>query len=172
MPTATSRRIIGAPPDELWELVCDPHHLPRWWPRVERVEGVEDLAFTEVMRSDRGRIVRADFLTLDRDEQQLRLLWAQQIEGTPFARILLASETEVRLTPVNDGTQTEVSITLTQTLPKMFGRGGPEAPRAPSPTTFSQSTYGLFARIGSRMVRRAAVATVKEALDGLERIAG
>lgn len=172
MPSATSRRTIGAPPQELWELVCDPHHLPRWWPRVERVEAVEEGAFTEVLRSDRGRIVRADFLTLDRDEQRLRVRWAQQIEGTPFARILAASETEVRLTPAKDGAATEVAITLTQVLPKMFAREKREVRSLRLFSPYSQSSYGLFARIGSPMVRRAAAATVKEALDGLERIAG
>jgi uncharacterized protein YndB with AHSA1/START domain len=171
MPSATSKRKIAAPAQELWELICDPHHLPRWWPRVERVEAVEGFAFTQVLRSDRGKIVRADFLTLDRDEQQLRVLWAQQIEGTPFARVLASSETEVRLVAANDGAATEVAITLTQTLPRMFGRGS-QAPRVPAVTPFSQSSYGLFARIGSPMVRRAAASTVKEALNGLERIAG
>ena len=33
----------------------DPHHLPRWWPRVTRVEDVEDGAFTEVMRTAEGQ---------------------------------------------------------------------------------------------------------------------
>lgn len=172
MPTATASRSIAAPAQELWELVSDPHHLPRWWPRVERVEAVEGFAFTEVLRSDRGRIVRADFLTLERDEQALRLLWAQQIEGTPFSRILAASETEVRLRSQGDGgsAPTEVSISLAQTLPGVFKRGA--SAKTPLGAPLSQGAYGLFSQVGSPMVRRAAAVTVKGALDGLARIAG
>ncbi|MGH2855564.1 MAG: SRPBCC family protein, partial [Solirubrobacteraceae bacterium] len=40
MPTTQRTRTIAAPAGEVWELVSDPHHLPRWWPRVARVEGV------------------------------------------------------------------------------------------------------------------------------------
>ena len=35
-----------------------------------------------------------------------------------------------------------------------------------------QSLNGVFPRLGGRMVRRAASATLEEALDGLERISG
>ena len=34
MPTARRSRTIAAPAEELWEVIGDPHHLPRWWPRV------------------------------------------------------------------------------------------------------------------------------------------
>ena len=61
MPSARRTRTIAAPADELWQLILDPHHLPRWWPRVTRVEDVEGDAFTEVMRTAKGRLVRADF---------------------------------------------------------------------------------------------------------------
>jgi uncharacterized protein YndB with AHSA1/START domain len=179
MPTASATRSIGASAQELWELVCDPHHLPRWWPRVERVEAVQDDAFTEVLRSDRGRIVRADFLMLRRDERELSALWAQQIEGTPFAGILASSETEVRLRAVasgsgkgagETGSATEVTITIVQTLPGVFKRTPAGRPGAGTPRR--RGSHGLFANIGNPLVRRAAAATVKGALDGLEAIAG
>ena len=32
--------MIAAPRERVWELVSDPHHLPRWWPRAVRVEDV------------------------------------------------------------------------------------------------------------------------------------
>ena len=38
MPTTRRTRTIAAPPDELWSTIADPYHLPRWWPRVDRVE--------------------------------------------------------------------------------------------------------------------------------------
>ncbi|HYM55772.1 MAG TPA: SRPBCC family protein [Solirubrobacteraceae bacterium] len=146
MPTARRSRTIAAPVDDLWELVRDPHHLPRWWPRVTRVEDVEDDAFTEVMRTAKGRVVRADFNVVTADEAERSLQWAQRLEGTPFARLLSSAETEVRLAP--SGPATEVTIELRQAL------------------------TGFFPRFGGFMVRRAAAATIEEALDGLERISG
>ncbi len=80
------------------------------------------------------------------DERALVLQWAQRIEGTPFARVLSAAETELRLQP--DGTATDVTIELRQAL------------------------KGLFPHLGANRIRRAARATLEEALDGLERIVG
>ncbi|MEA2139934.1 MAG: hypothetical protein QOC91_33 [Solirubrobacteraceae bacterium] len=146
MPTARRSRMIDAPVEELWELVCDPHHLPRWWPRVERVEDVAGGAFTELMRTAKGKAVRADFLLVRADPQTHTLIWQQQLEGTPFARVLSSSET--RLTLQGDGEATSVTIELHQKL------------------------GGFFPRFGGFMVRRAAAATLDEALDGLERVSG
>jgi uncharacterized protein YndB with AHSA1/START domain len=162
VPTARCSRTIAAPADELWLLVRDPHHLPRWWPRVTRVEDVEGDAFTEVMRTAKGRLVRADFNLVQADEDQRALRWSQRVEGTPFGRLLKSAETEVRLTPLdartagaatdgshgNSGVATEVTIELRQSL------------------------TGFFPRFGGFMVRRAAAATIEQALDGLERISG
>jgi len=144
MPTARRSRIIAASVEELWEVIGDPHHLPRWWPRVSRVEDVEHDAFTEVMKTTKGKLVRADFRLLRSDEQAHSLTWQQQLEGTPFARLLSAAETHVSLEPVAAGTS--VTIELRQTL------------------------SGFFPRFGGFMVRRAAAATLDEALSGLERI--
>jgi uncharacterized protein YndB with AHSA1/START domain len=146
VPTARRTRTIAAPAGELWELIRDPHHLPRWWPRVARVEDVRDDAFTEVLKTARGKVVRADFRLAQVDERALALRWEQQIEGTPFARLLKSAHTEVRLEPAGAGT--EVTIELRQTL------------------------NGILPRLGGFMVRRAAAATIEEALDGLERIGG
>jgi len=54
MPTARRARTIAAPAQELWETIRDPHHLPRWWPRVSRVEDVADDQFTEVLSTSGG----------------------------------------------------------------------------------------------------------------------
>jgi carbon monoxide dehydrogenase subunit G len=146
VPTARRSRRIATPLQELWEMVCDPHHLPRWWPRVERVEDVDDGAFTELMRTSKGKAVRADFRLVRADEQTHTLTWQQQLEGSPFARVLSSSETEVSLQ--GDGEATNVTIELRQKL------------------------SGFFPRFGGFMVRRAAAATLDEALDGLERVSG
>jgi carbon monoxide dehydrogenase subunit G len=129
---------------DLWEVISDPHHLPRWWPRVARVEDVDGGAFTEVMKTTRGKTVRADFELADADEATHTLRWEQRLEGTPFARLLSSADTLVNLQPAGEGTH--VTIELRQTL------------------------AGMLPRLGSFMVRRAAAATIEEALDGLERI--
>jgi len=157
VPTARRSRTIAAPVEEVWNLVRDPHHLPRWWPRVTRVEDVEEGAFTEVMLTRKGKVVRADFNVMTADEHERALTWAQRIEGTPFARLLSSAETEVRVADA-----------------------GPDADRAPSygratartevTIELRQTLTGLFPRLGGVMVRRAAAATIDEALDGLEQI--
>ena len=113
---------------------------------MARVEAVEQDAFTEVLASPRGRLVRADFQVVSRDEGALVLRWNQRIEGTPFARLLARAETELRLE--STGRATTVTIELRQKL------------------------RGVFANLGASRVRRAARATLDEALDGLERIVG
>jgi carbon monoxide dehydrogenase subunit G len=127
-------------------VIGDPHHLPRWWPRVKRVEDVDGDAFTEVMTTAKGKVVRADFRLVRVEESARRLRWEQRVQGTPFANLLKSAATEVRLAPV--GPATEVTIELQQTL------------------------NGVFARFGGYLVRRAATATIEDALDGLERISG
>jgi uncharacterized protein YndB with AHSA1/START domain len=146
VPTARRSRTIAAPVQELWQVIVDPHHLPRWWPRVDRVEDVEGDAFTEVMRTAKGKLVRADFELVRNDERAHALTWQQRLAGTPFARLLSSAETRVWLEQVADGTA--VTIELRQTL------------------------TGFFPRFGGFLVRRAAAATIDEALDGLERISG
>jgi carbon monoxide dehydrogenase subunit G len=142
--TTRRSRTIRAPTEELWTLIGDPHHLPRWWPRVERVESVEEGAFTEVLKTVKGKLLRADFTVTATDVGARQMTWSQQLEGSPFARLLASAETEVRLAPA--GSDTEVTIELRQAL------------------------TGFFPRFGGYMVRRAAAATLEEALDGLERI--
>jgi uncharacterized protein YndB with AHSA1/START domain len=146
MPATRRTRTIAASVDELWALISDPHHLPRWWPRVTRVEEVQGDAFTEVMKTSRGRVVRADFTLTATDRARGRLRWEQQVAGTPFARVLRTAVTEIGLEPVDSGTR--VTIELRQTL------------------------SGIFPRVGAWMVRRAGGVTLDGALDGLERISG
>ena len=45
---------MPAPLDDVWAVVGDPHHLPRWWPLTERVEAVDPQAWTSVLRSTRS----------------------------------------------------------------------------------------------------------------------
>ena len=107
MPTTKRSRTIMATPAELWAIVGDPYHLPRWWPRVLRVEAVDDSSFTQVMTTERGRNVRADFRITALDEPH-HVGWAQDVEGTPFEGLLESSEIEVHLKV--DGPGTKVTI--------------------------------------------------------------
>lgn len=135
-------RTLPASPDQLWELIADPHHMPRWWPGVERMEGVEPDRFTQVFKTKRGRPVRADFRVVTSDPPTTRA-WEQEVDGTPFERVLSASVIEVRLAPVPAGT--EVTISQRQKL-----RG--------------------YSRTGGFLVRRATASRLDEALDGLAQI--
>src|SRR3954463_10284517 len=96
MPTTRRSRTVADVPERVWQTVSDPYHLPRWWPRVERVENVTDEHFTEVLTTERGRSVRADFRIADSRAPQHRA-WEQELAGSPFERIMMASRTEVRL---------------------------------------------------------------------------
>ncbi|HEX5308279.1 MAG TPA: SRPBCC domain-containing protein [Solirubrobacteraceae bacterium] len=163
MPTAVVSRSIAASPPQLWRVVGDPHHLPRWWPRVTRVEGVQGDAFTEVLAGRSGKVVRADFEIVDAAPPR-RVVWSQQVQGTPFEKVLLSAVTQIDLDDA--GSATEVRIELRQELPGLWGGsvsgvGGVRRGRM----------FGV-ARFGSPLVNRAATATLQQALDGLARVFG
>jgi uncharacterized protein YndB with AHSA1/START domain len=161
VPIAQRTRTIAASRQEVWAVLGDPHHLPRWWPRVNRVEAVEENAFTEVLMGPSGKIVRADFKLLEALDEH-RIVWSQQVQDTPFARVLRSAETEITVAdaPGGDGPATEVTIELRQELQGFRGSGA-----------LSLRMSGI-SRFGSPLVRRAALSTLEEALDGLERIVG
>jgi uncharacterized protein YndB with AHSA1/START domain len=142
MAAATRSRTLRASPEEVWRVIGDPHHLPRWWPGVARVEGVEDDRFTQVFKTKRGRPVRADFRVVASDPPASRA-WRQELAGTPFERVLNESVVEVTLLP--DAAGTEVTISQRQKL-----RG--------------------YSRTGGFLLRRATKDKLKEALEGLERV--
>jgi uncharacterized protein YndB with AHSA1/START domain len=145
MTVARRSRTLPASQQELWEILSDPHHLPRWWPGVDRMEGVEEHRFTEVLKTKRGRPVRADFHVVHSEPPWTRS-WAQEVAGTPFERVLSESVIEVRLEPAPGG-GTQVTIAQQQKL-----RG--------------------YSRTGGFLVRRATDTRLDEALDGLARICG
>ncbi|MGH2944592.1 MAG: SRPBCC family protein [Solirubrobacteraceae bacterium] len=138
-------RTLRATPEEVWAVVGDAYHLPRWWPRVTRVEAVQDDAFTQVLTTPKGVPVRADFRVVESAAPRVRR-WAQQLVNTPFERVLAASEVEVRLEPEGEA-GTRVAVSLVQRL-----RG--------------------MALLGSFMVRGAGRRQLDDALNGLEAIVG
>lgn len=114
MPTTRVSRTLPVPQEAVWEVVADPWHQVRWWPRVRRVEAVEDGRFTQVLATDRGKGIRADFQVLETDPPRL-VRWQQELAGTPFEPLLEASLTAIELAPAGDGATT-VSIELSQEL--------------------------------------------------------
>ena len=147
MPKVSRRRTVDAPPDEVWSLISDPYNLPRWWPRTTRVENVERTSagkrsqWTKVLETAEGRGVRADYRCLS-SAQGERYVWEQQLQNSPFEKVLRSSVTEIGLRPAEKGT--EVRLTSRQQL-----RG--------------------LSRLGSLMMRRGAGQTLDEALEGIER---
>lgn len=138
----TRSRTVAAAPEAVWRVVGDPRLLARWWPRVERVKAITREGWTTVLRSERGRAVRADW-RLQEDDAGVRRAWAQEIEGTPFARVLTERRVEVRLEPAGEGTGVTLEL-------RQRGRG--------------------LARFGRFMLRRAARKELDGALDGLAKV--
>jgi uncharacterized protein YndB with AHSA1/START domain len=141
MPTVSRTRSVRAAPDQIWTIVSDPERLPEWWPGVSRVEDASREAWTTVLSSPRGKTVRADY-TLEEVEALSRVVWRQEIEESPFERILREALTELELRPADDGL-TKIRLTLRQ------------RPRG-------------FARFGFIQLRRAAGRQLEGALEGLE----
>lgn len=120
MPTVTRSRTIPAPQQELWELVSDPDDQPRWWPGVERIEGVAGDRFTQVLKTRRGKPLRADFEITAREPPWM-IAWEQRLHGTPFARVLAESIMQISLEPV--AAQTTVTIAH-QIKPRGYSKTG------------------------------------------------
>jgi uncharacterized protein YndB with AHSA1/START domain len=147
--TTRRQRRLSAPPEEVWKVLEDPHHMPRWWPGVTRMEAIEGEQFTQVFMTKKGRPVRADQILIEANppgpepDQPGYIRWGQDIQGTPFERVLSESITEVHLQ--SDGGGTLVTIIQTQKL-----RG--------------------YSKTGGFMIRRATRRKLNEALDALAQI--
>jgi uncharacterized protein YndB with AHSA1/START domain len=128
MPRVTRRRTVEAPVPEVWKLVSDPYALPRWWPRVSRVEDVDARQagrrsqWTKVLETQHGRGVRADYRCVSAAEPE-RYVWEQQLEGSPFAKHLKESRVEIEL-HTGGAEETRVVMTSVQTMRGMSRLGG------------------------------------------------
>lgn len=114
MPRTRRSRTIPASAETIWSVVGDPHNLRRWWPRVERVEQVSDGQFTEVLRSERGKAIRADHHLTSLHEPDV-IGWEQDLENSPFARVMTHSSTTITLAPDGPG-RTKVRIERRQDM--------------------------------------------------------
>ena len=144
MPKVARSRTIPASPERVWDLISDPHNLPRWWPRIKRVEDVqgqgERARWTAVLETERGTGVRADYRSTA-STNRVRFAWRQDLDGTPFERILRESRVEIQLEPRGDDA-TQVRLESEERL-----RG--------------------LSRLGSSMMRGATRKRLDEALDGI-----
>jgi uncharacterized protein YndB with AHSA1/START domain len=136
--------VVPRAPDEVWRVVSDPAQLPRWWPGVARVEEATEQAWTTVLTSPKGKSVRMDY-SLVEATPPARLVWRQEVEQSPFERILAEATTSLEL--AEEGTGTRVAIELDQT------------PRG-------------WARFAPLQFRAAGKRQVEGALEGLERLFG
>jgi uncharacterized protein YndB with AHSA1/START domain len=123
----TRTRKVAAPAGAVWGLVSDPHSLPRWWPKVIRVEDVtgrgQRSRWTAVLETDSGNGVRADFRCTASTEEE-RYAWSQDLAGTAFERILTQAGLEIALEPTGSE-ETSVSLTSEETLKGLSRLGGP-----------------------------------------------
>jgi uncharacterized protein YndB with AHSA1/START domain len=138
--------VIAADRGAVWRVIADPHHLPRWWPKVARVEDVYErergpgTRWTEVLETASGKGVRAEF-RCRRSREPEEYEWEQEIEDTPFAKVFTSSITTVSLDDDEGGTR--VTLELAQDL-----RG--------------------LSRLGGFMIKRASAEQLDEALNRLE----
>ncbi len=136
-------RTVPAPVEDVWRVIGDPHHLPRWWPLTERVESVGEDGWTSVLRSSRGKVVRADYRVVS-DEPPRQRAWTMDVVGSPFERLLSEHRTEVVLEPSGAGS---TAVTLSE----------------------EQRARGT-ARLGGFLVRRATRARLDAALARLDEV--
>ena len=108
---------------------------------MQRVEEVSERGWTIVLVSDRGKPVRADYTLAEARPMEL-LEWRQELEETPFERMLSSSRIVIEFEPGAEDSETQVVLRSTERL-----RG--------------------LARLGSPMVRRATRKRLSEALEQL-----
>jgi uncharacterized protein YndB with AHSA1/START domain len=148
-------RVINAAPEDIWAVLEDPHHFPRWWPGVVRVEGVSEQGWTHVHTTKKGRAVRIDYRLVDSEPPDDsagiagRRAWEQEIPGTPFERVLNEAITEIVLEQTDADGQAATRITIAE----------------------RQKLRG-YSKTGGWMLRGATKKKLDAALEGLARICG
>ncbi len=140
-------RVVPGPPSEIWRIVSDPARLPAWWPGVSRVEDASRDAWTTVLVSPKGKSVRADYSLVEAREPEW-LRWRQEVEESPFERLLSEATTELELEPDPSG-GTRVRLTLNQ-RPRGWARFSPFQLRAAAARQAEGALEGLAELAGER----------------------
>ena len=136
---------MTATPEDVWGLVSDPARLPQWWPGVTRVEEASADAWTTVLSSRKGKSLRIDYSRVEADPQR-RVVWRQEVEESPFERILASATTEIALAEDADGTRVTVSL---DQRPRGWARFAPLQFRAAGRRQVQGAVEGLDAVFGS-----------------------
>jgi uncharacterized protein YndB with AHSA1/START domain len=137
--------VVQATPEEVWGLVSDPARLPQWWPGVTRVEEASADAWTTVLSSPTGKSVRIDYSRVEAEPER-RVVWRQEVEESPFERILASATTEIALAEDADGTRVTVSL---EQRPRGWARFAPLQFRAAGRRQVRGAVEGLDAVFGS-----------------------
>jgi uncharacterized protein YndB with AHSA1/START domain len=140
-------RTLPGAPTEIWRIVSDPERLPAWWPGVSRVEEASRDAWTTVLVSPKGKSVRADYSLVEAREPEC-LRWRQEVEESPFERLLAESSAELALEP-DPGGGTRVRLTLNQ-RPRGWARFSPFQLRAAAGRQAEGALEGLANLVGER----------------------
>jgi uncharacterized protein YndB with AHSA1/START domain len=135
---------LPVPPEEVWRAVSDPQRLPAWWPGVTRVEDASPEVWTKVLSSPRGKSVRADYTRLEAEPPR-RLVWQQEVEETPFERILASAVTTISLEPDEGGTRVRIAI---DQRPRGWARFAPAQFRAAAKRQVTGAIAGLEGLFG------------------------
>jgi uncharacterized protein YndB with AHSA1/START domain len=136
--------VVPAAPEEVWSLVSDPARLAQWWPGVTRVEEATPTSWTTVLSSPKGKAVRVDYTRVEAEHER-RLVWRQEVEESPFERILASATTEVALAPDDAGTRVRVAI---DQRPRGWARFAPLQFRAAGRRQVQGAVEGLDAVFG------------------------
>jgi uncharacterized protein YndB with AHSA1/START domain len=139
------QRTLSGTPSDIWRIVSDPARLPAWWPGVSRVEEASREAWTTVLVSPKGKSVRADYSLVEAREPTC-LRWKQEVEESPFERLLAESSTELELDP-DPGGGTSVRLTLNQ-RPRGWARFSPFQLRAAAGRQAEAALEGLANLVG------------------------
>jgi uncharacterized protein YndB with AHSA1/START domain len=137
--------VVRATPEEVWGLVSDPARLPQWWPGVTRVEEASGDAWTTVLSSPKGKSLRIDYSRVEAEPER-RVVWRQEVEESPFERILASATTEIAL--AEDAAGTRVTVSLDQ-RPRGWARFAPLQFRAAGRRQVQGAVEGLDAVFGS-----------------------
>jgi uncharacterized protein YndB with AHSA1/START domain len=138
-------RVVAATPAEVWQVVSDPMRLPAWWPGVTRVEEASSEAWTNVLVSPKGKVVRADYTLVEADEPE-RVLWRHEVAESPFERLLNDSTVEIALQAADEA-GTVVRVTLDQS-PRGWARFSPFQLRAAASRQADSALEGLAGLLG------------------------
>ena len=140
-------RVVSPVPAEVWRVVSDPSRLSAWWPGVSRVEEASREAWTTVLVSPKGKVVRADYTLVDADEPE-RLRWRHEVDESPFERLLASSSTEIEL-ELAPGGGTLVRVTIEQ-RPRGWARFSPFQLRAAATKQAEGALEGLAELLGDQ----------------------